>query len=288
MFRFQIIFISFIAMALAASLGAPALSDGDKTLNLTEYKTDAALLEHRDEVVLVKLRGKVTHASFVDYHATVPGVRVWAAEFPESRQLNVRSDKTGWWTFSVFKLKGADARISFVYEKKGWITTKSNVITITDKDDLDLSMQFVDPELFNGLAKPGIEKMLAATLPAGSDTTFRNAIVVTVGKSWASMHSDRLPHGIPGAVATSIDGAAGPLYFDETVRPNPAYKKTSSDGGVAWINVPPGTHILTATKPDVVFNDVKFIIDKDDEANGVILYIASPPDTIRGNDDSNP
>ena len=28
---------------------------------------------------------------------------------------------------------------------------------------------------------------------------FENAMVVTVGKSWASMHDDRLPHGDPGA-----------------------------------------------------------------------------------------
>lgn len=265
-----------------------ALCEEANVLNLTDYKDEAALKEHEKSVSTVRLRGKVSLAAYGDFHAVVPGAHVWIAEYPESKELKIRSGKNGWWSMTVIKPRGTNLGFSFVYEKKGWITTKSNVISITDKDDLDLSMQFIDPQLFSSLAKPEIEKMLAAMLPAGSDTKFKNAIVVTVGKSWASMHDDRLPHGEAGAIATTIPGAVGPIYFDETVRPNPSYTKTSVDGGVAWINVPPGEYTLTATKPDTVFNDVKFVIDDADFASGIILHIASPPDTILSNDSTNP
>lgn len=282
------IFRLFVVLICFLSLNTASRCENAPVLNLTDYKTAAALAAHKDKISTVQLRGKVSLAAFVDFHTIVPGVSVRVEEYPESKNLNVKSDKTGWWSMTVVKYKSVDAGFSFIYEKPGWISTKSNVITVKDQDDLDLSMQFVDPQLFHGLAKPGIEKMLEQKLPAGADTTFKNAIVVTVGKSWASMHDDRLPHGVAGATATVIPGAVGPIYFDETVRPNLAYITTSNDGGVAWINVPPGEFTLTATKPDTLFNDVKFSVRETDAADKIILYIASPPDTIRSNDDSNP
>jgi len=74
----------------------------------------------------------------------------------------------------------------------------------------------------------------------GSDLI--NAMVVTVGKSWASMHDDRLPHADPGAITVMdpVVQAIGPAYFNEQVQPDPTWPSTSVDGGVTWINVPPG------------------------------------------------
>jgi hypothetical protein len=60
------------------------------------------------------------------------------------------------------------------------------------------------------------------------------------------------------------------------------------DGGVAWLNVPIGTHIVTATKDGVIYRDVKFVVSKEDQNNGVVLYIASPPDSIIGTNESGP
>jgi hypothetical protein len=280
--------IIFTGLILLFFIHTHAWSTESKVLNLTEYRDEQSLEKHRGDLSTIELSGKVTRAAYGDYHAIVPGVNIWIAEYPESKELKILSDKTGWWSMTVIKPKGVELGFSFVYEKKGWITTKSNVIPVVDEDDLDLSMQYIDPLLYHEFAKPGIEKMIASMIPAGEDTAFKNAAVVTIGKEWASMHDDRLPHGVAGAVATNIPGAIGPIYFDESVMPNLSYSESSVDGGVAWINIPPGEYILTATRPGLKFNHVKFVIKDTDQDDGIILYIASPPDTILSDDNTNP
>ncbi|MFZ5570086.1 MAG: hypothetical protein ACOZF0_06760 [Thermodesulfobacteriota bacterium] len=240
---------------------------------------------------LVKLQGKLNHfgmdisqspPQYIDYHATVPDAKVWIAEFPFTRHLNIRSDETGWWTMYIIKRKGVDLAFSLVYEKEGWITTKSNKIRVTDEDNLDLAIQFIDPAYYTYAVKPTVEGMLG--------TTLANALVVTVGKSWASMHDDRLPHGDAGALAVMapLSSAIGPIYFNEAVFPDPTYTATSIDGGVAWINVPAGEYHITAQKTGVAYETVTFDIRESDADKGIVLYIASPPDSIQGDNDSPP
>ena len=257
-------------------------------LNLSGCQDESAIKNHQDELVTVRLSGKINHAGPSDYHAVVAGVHVWLAEYPSSKQLQITSDEKGWWSFNVRKRKGVHLEASFVYAKEGWITTKSNVMTIADKDDTDIAIQYIDPQLFRSFIKPGIELMMQGLDPPVADATFKNAVVVTVGKSWASIHDDRLPHGDPGATVNAIAGAVRPLYFDESVKPNPAYTSTSVDGGVAWLNVPKGTHVLKAFKKGVRYQDVKFVINDADAKDNIVLYIASPPDSVQGNNDSPP
>ena len=280
--------IGFLAVALVFSIGAIALCGEGPVLNVTEYKDSASQKAHEDELVTVKLRGKVNHAGPPDYHAIVPGVSVWLAEYPASKDMKVASDEKGWWTIQVLKRKGVDLKVSLIYAKAGWITTKSNVMTVTDKDDADIAIQYIDPIAFRWLIKPLMEIMLQGLVPTGADSTLKNAIVVTVGKSWASIHDDRLPHGDPGATVNAISGAVGPVYFDEKVKPNLTYTHTSVDGGVTWLNVPKGTHILKAFKDGVTYRDVEFAVTDGDAGQGVVLYIASPPDGIQGSNDSPP
>jgi len=91
--------------------------------------------------------------------------------------------------------------------------------------------------------KPWVEAVFLGGAP------FRNAMVVTVGKSWASMHDGRLPHGDPDArtIATPVAGV-GPIYFNEDVFPDPTQLLTSLDGGVAWLNLPDNTYHVTAQR----------------------------------------
>ena len=196
-------------------------------LNLTQYQDESSINAYQDKLVTVKLRGKVNHAGppgIQPYHAVVPDVHVWLAEHPASKQLNVTSDETGWWTMHLLKHKGMDLKVSFIYAKEGWVTTKTNVLKITDVDDTDLAIQYIDPAFFRLFVKPGIQLMMQdlTKLPA-REAILNNAVVVTVGKSWASIHDDRLPHGDPGATVNAIPGAIGPIYFDESVTPNPKY-----------------------------------------------------------------
>jgi len=242
-------------------------------------------------LAVVKLRGKTNHfgrdmttGAYIDYWATVPGVRVWIAEYPQTRGLDIETDDTGWWTMYVIKYAGVDLEFSFVYEKDGWITTKSNVITVADVDDTDLAIQYIDPLYYQFAVKPYVQAVWLGQTP------FQNAMVVTVGKSWASMHDGRLPHGDPGATATASPAlGVGPIYFNAAVLPDPGQLTTSVDGGVTWLNLPMNhTYNVTAAKDGVSYPTVRFRVNEADRDYGVELYIASPPDSVEGTNSSAP
>ena len=253
----------------------------------------------KKQLSIVKLSGKTNHfgidisqnpPAYIDYHATVPGVKVWISEYPFTRNLDIQTDETGWWSLYVIKYKDVDLEFSFVYEKEGWVTTKTNAITVTDEDNTDLAIQYIDPNYYYIVLKPTVESMM---LNMGyPDFSLENALVVTVGKSWASMHDDRLPHGDPGATVSLMpdtNQAIGPIYFNEAVQPDITYPATSVDGGVTWLNVPTGeTYFVTAEKPGVEYETVKFKIEPADTEKGIELYIASPPDSVQGDNDSPP
>lgn len=241
---------------------------------------------------VVELRGKTNHfgrdmatGRYIDYWATVPGVKVWISEHPYTRELDIQTDETGWWTMYVVKYAGVDLEFSLVYEKSGWITTKSNVITVTDEDNTDLAIQYIDPLYYEYAVKPYVQAVWLGAVP------FENAMVVTVGKSWASMHDGRLPHGDPDATTFASPAlGVGPIYFNAAVLPDPGQLATSVDGGVTWLNMPVNqTYHVTATKEGVTYPTVKFRVDEADAIDyGVELYIASPPDSVEGDNDSGP
>ena len=247
-------------------------------------------------VVIVKLRGKTNHfgrdsqGNYLDYHATVPDTRVWIAEYPWTRDRNITTDESGWFTIYVVKDTGADLEFSFIYEKEDWITTKTNVIPIEDADNTDLAIQYIDPDFFNFSMRPYVEGIMRAN--GYPNFFFENAMVVTVGKSWGSMHDDRLPHGDPGATMTiSPDSSEliGPIYFNEQVIPDISWTSTSVDGGVTWLNMPLNkTYHVSASKEGVNYPTVRFTLTDDDIAAGVQLFIASPPDSLEGDNDSPP
>lgn len=247
-------------------------------------------------VTIVKLRGKTNHfgrdrdLQYIDYHATVPDTKIWIAEYPYTRDLDLATDETGWWTLYIVKDTGVDLSFSFIYEKQDWVTTKTNINTIADEDKLDFAIQYIDPYFFEFAMLPLVEGMMRGN--GYPNFFFHNAMVVTVGKSWASMHDDRLPHGDPGATVSIVPPSGdyiGPIYFNKAVIPDLNQKDVSVDGGVTWLNMPlDDTYSVTAHKPGVNYGTVRFNITSADEQAGVKLYIASPPDSLEGDNDSPP
>jgi len=135
--------------------------------------------------------------------------------------LNLATDETGWWTMYIVKDVGVDLNFSFIFEKEDWITTKTNINTIVDSDKLDFAIQYIDPYFFEFAMLPLVENMMRSN--GYPNFFFRNAMVVTVGKSWGSMHDDRLPHGDPGAtvsIGPASENYIGPVYFNEAVIPD--------------------------------------------------------------------
>jgi hypothetical protein len=252
-----------------------------------------------DTTTIVKLRGKTNHfgvdiqqspPEYIDYHATVPDTKVWIAEQAFTKERDIQTDETGWWTMYVVKDRGVDLDFSFIFQKEGWVTTKTNINKITDEDNLDFAIQYIDPYYFEFGMLPFVEAMMRSN--GYPNFFFSNAMVVTVGKSWASMHDDRLPHGDPGATVNLTPASAdaiGPIYFNKSVIPDLSQQDISVDGGVVWLNMPLNEmYRVGAEKPGVNYGTVIFDISDSDAENGVQLYIASPPDSLEGDNDSGP
>jgi hypothetical protein len=219
------------------------------------------------------------------FQSTVAGARVWIAELPVTRRLNLRADVNGKWGIDTIKIKGKPLAVSFVYELPGYTTTKSQVFEIGDVDVKDLSVQF-PTETYFAAAKGQIEQQIGGLI--GAPYTLRNVLVTTVGKSWASMYSPLLPHGDPGAQvgispAIQFPAALGPVYFNEAVAPDPTYTSTSVDGGVLFGNLANGRYTLTASKAPYTYSSVTFAIQ-----DGINLYVASPPHGLQSSNSSAP
>lgn len=246
----------------------------------------------RCKLEVVRLAGTVFHFGLdlsqtppapYPFQSTVSDTRVWIAEAPVTRLLNVRSDADGKWSVKAIKLKGKPLRASFVYEHAGYPTTKSQVFDIGDDDLTDLAVQF-PTEAFYSIAKGQLEQQIGGLI--GAPYPLKNILVTTVGKSWASMYSPELPHGDPGAQvqispAIQFPASVGPVYFNESVSPDPTFTSTSVDGGVLFGNLPGGTFSFTATKSPFSYSTVTFVIQ-----DSIGLYIASPPHGIQGTNDS--
>jgi hypothetical protein len=259
--------------------------------NLTVSQAQSAC---RCKLELVRVGGTVFHfgldlsqsppVSF-PFQSTVADARVWIAEAPITRKLNIHSDAGGNWSFVAVKLQGTPLPISFVYEKAGYPTTKSQVFQIGDAGISDVSVQFPTDAYFT-VAKAQIEQQIGALI--GAPYVLNNVLVTTVGKAWASMFSPDLPHGDPGAQVTisppiQFPAGLGPVYFNEAVAPDPTINATSVDGGVLFGNLANGSYSLSATKAPFSYSTLTFVIQ-----DGIALYIASPPHGIQSTNTSAP
>jgi len=219
------------------------------------------------------------------FQSTVEGVRVSIAELPATKLLRLRSDASGNWGVDLLKEQGAPLHLSFVYEKAGYQTTKSQVFEIGDAGIDDVAIQ-LPTQAYYTAAKTQIEQQISGLL--GVPYALSNVLVTTVGKSWASMYTAMLPHGDPGAQvaiapAVAFPASLGPVYFNSAVVPDPALTSTSVDGGVLFGNLAPGTYTVTATKAPFTYTPLAFAVEP-----GIALYVASPPHATQGTNDAGP
>lgn len=64
-------------------------------------------------------------------------------------------------------------------------------------------------------------------------------------QTWAQFF-DLRPHGEPGvsvALMPQIEGVEH-IYLSEFIQPDPSLEVSSVDGGVVWLNLPPGTYTV--------------------------------------------
>ena len=80
--------------------------------------------------------------------------------------------------------------------------------------------------------------------------------------TWEEFNALR-PHGEPGVVMELVPAldTVQPIYFNEFIQPDPSLEASSVDGGVVWLNVPPGRYTVQGEHPDPGFEVVPKTVD---------------------------
>lgn len=176
---------------------------------------------------------------------TVTGATVAVAEAPEYA-ATVAADGT----FALSAPSGAP--ISLRLEQPGFMPTQTAALPL-DAGGLDQV----------GFQVPTFEMVdLLATFVRVTPDERRCQIATTVSRKDTEPYGGAAlgEPGVVVAIEPPLPAEHGPVYFayvnDETIFPDRALTETTIDGGVLYLNVPPGEYTLTATKVGKQFTQV--------------------------------
>ncbi len=145
--------------------------------------------------------------------------------------------------------QGSD--ITLVVEHPEFKTTQTATIQLGPNGVTAFSVQIVPHAIFSALSN---------LIPLPPEEDKYCVIATTVARMGGSLYV-RLRQGAPD-VEVSLSPAApaesGPIYFNEAVLPTVGQPATSSDGGALYYRVPPGDYVMSASRADTVFNQVRF------------------------------
>ncbi len=187
----------------------------------------------------------------------IEGAEVWVLEHPEMR---VTTGADGHFEFDEVPV-GSD--VTLVMDHPDYYPIQTGTLVLGPDGAERVTFQAVTLGVFDAFA---------AIVDVDPDPT-KCQMVTTVTRVGKSIY-DPGAHG-EGEVVVTLDPALptdqGPIYFNSSVIPDFSLDQTSDDGGVLFIQVPPGTYTWTASKPGVDFSQVKM------KCRAGILVNASPP-----------
>ena len=223
---------------LVSSLTALAL-----VLTAVAFLPAAASAGGTDDTV--HIRG-VAYAFFgIDDH--MPGAIVRIEEFPE---LAAPVQPDGSYDIEV----PDDANVTpYIDPPPGYRTTYLQTFH-TSGQDLEAVHFQVTPDLYYS-AFAGL-----LSVPLDDQQTIKECVIVSTfsiheardATTFDPGFKDVYPHGLAGSTATMdpVEGnTRGPIYFNSSVIPDPAETSSSVDGGVLWVEVPPGWYRMTPSNP---------------------------------------
>jgi hypothetical protein len=191
-------------------------------------------------------------------YGLIAGATLHVLEAPE---FTVMTDAQGHFEFPALPPGSA---ATFVLEHPNHPPARTKTFTLADAGELTrVTFQVPDNALYGAIA--GI---LEVELDPGACQ-----IVTTVTRVGKSIY-DAGAHGEAGAtvtIAPAVPAEQGPIYFGDDVIPNRTLTETSTDGGVLFVNVPPGTYELQAHKDGVTFESATM------KCEAGVLVNASPP-----------
>lgn len=178
----------------------------------------------------------------------IKNAKVTVLEYPE---LSATTDEKG-----AFEISGiapcAEATLLLQSDEVTDVQTKT--FFVENENIEQISFQTPADSVF---------KFLAALVKVKIDNNACQ-IASTVTRKGASVYTSDLTHGEPDATVTiepPLTEEYGPIYFQyvdrSVVLPDRKLKKTTIDGGVLFVNVPPGEYVMHAHKKGIEFTPVK-------------------------------
>lgn len=189
--------------------------------------------------------------------ARVVGAHVFVLEDP---RFEATTDATGHFTITGLPV-GSD--VTLVMEHADYIPIQTGTLELPALGLERVTFQAVTPD---------VRDALAALLSLTIDPTACQ-MVTTVTRVGRSLY-DPGAHGEANATVTidpPLPAASGPIYFTSMVLPSTALTETTDDGGVLFVNVPPGEYTWTAHEAGVEFRQVRM------QCRPGFLVNASPP-----------
>jgi len=180
-------------------------------------------------------------------------------EFPERQATtNARGD------FSFGGLPEG-SHVTFVLAHPDYAPIQTGTIQLGARDVERVTFQAVTHTVYDAFAA-----LLGLTPDAGLCQ-----MVTTVTRVGKSIY-DPGAHGEDYVVVTLDPAPAGaesegPIYFNSQVLPDRSLSETSDDGGVLYVQMPPGEYVWTAFKPARIFTRVRM------QCRAGFLVNASPP-----------
>lgn len=191
-------------------------------------------------------------------YGLIDGATIRVLEAPE---FSVVTDAQGHFEFPALP---AGSTATFTLEHDNHPPARTRTFTLPDSGELaQVTFQVPDNALYGAIAQ-----ILAVELDPGACQ-----IVSTVTRVGKSIY-DAGAHGEAGATVTispALPAEQGPIYFGDDVIPDRELTETSTDGGVLFVNVPPGTYELQAHKDGVEFLSATM------QCEAGVLVNASPP-----------
>jgi hypothetical protein len=194
----------------------------------------------------------------------VAGAKVSILEHPEMTFVT-KSD-------AHFRFDGLEegTDVTLVVEHADYETTQTNTVTLGAGGIDPFPIQVVSTSLFNAVA---------ALVPLPVEEKDHCVIATTAARMGGSLYV-ALRQGMPG-VTVALDPApakeSGPLYFNESVVPDPKQPSTTIDGGVLFYRLEPGDYTMSAKKPKTAFGTARF------RCRAGIVVNAGPPMGILAN-----
>lgn len=188
----------------------------------------------------------------------IVGAEVSILEFPEFVMV------TG--ADGHFKFEGlpVGADITLVMQHPDYHPIQTGTHELPDEGLTRITFQAVTPAIYGALAA------IVGVTPDDERYCQMVTTVTRVGKSIYDMGA----HGEAEVTVTldpPLPAENGPVYFNAQVIPEPGLTQTSEDGGVLFMQVPPGDYTWTATKAGAEFRVVRM------KCRVGYLINASPP-----------